>query len=565
MPARLFAFAAAAAGGAGRGLAHGEAAVSARVAASYPYMNGMALAAHRRAGNVTVFLVASGGGAFVVDVDGDPSVPRLAPSAPRPRLTFATPDGGSGGVVHRFAPRVLGPAADAVFVAAGRAGVVRRDAATYGATAQQVPGDVWSVACEERAAGGVAVAAGGWCWPVRLYRATAAAARLAATGPSLFARDALMDGGALLIAANAGGLRAFDVSAGRIAPTWRISAGGLASGLSQLPDGSVVAAAADAFGGQFQFFGGCASPVPCDADTRGVLGTGGVLVLSGAFGKSPAVRLNVTNTSGLCDFSGIHADATRKHLLLWQATVHRSGGVDYVLALCPQFMVMPLEGAVVNRDAFGIYGHQWDGLAVPPPGDVLYASTELGPAAFCLDAATCPPGKFGGGHPPGPGCIALAAGSGRIFCSQHCQLCTPGIAVFSVEGGDRFVPRFTGYITQDTPGFAPYAAPVAAPGLAPGESWLYATVAPHTVSLFDVTDPRPAAAQLLGTATVSPAPGSLVFGVAVLLAGRRHYAYVGYSSGPEAGIVVFEVSGARPELWQAGRVVAARNMTGPQA
>jgi hypothetical protein len=559
------------------GRSYDAARASATISASYPFLNGERYLFHARQDHRNALLVGKGGGFVVLDADSE----TLDPLAGLP-ISVALETATTGGQLHGFAPDVLSADDEALFAAAGHAGLFRLEAATYTIAATKVVGDAWAVTrCQDvvvvgthgsvaeggpqllgldattleqlwtlPAAGDIwavtcsaskgksTLVVGGWCIGMQAYTVSRTGADLSARwdGDSpLFVRDAILSssGDSLVVSANLAGVQAFKLSANKFDHLWTISLGGTATGLS-LPPGSadvnaVVAAWAPAYGAQFQFFGTCGAPVPCDApppeemmyNSTAMLASSTAMLIDAAFSSQPHVRKNMTAEDGLCLFSNEskHSGALR------QAGVFTRDGEVFMAAMCPQLMVLPFRDhtAVSKRHTSGVFGNAFDSVNIE--GKYLYTSSEQGLATFSLPELSLlsAPTLAGAGVASAQGCIAMGSTVDRIFCSAH----SVGISVYSLA--QPTVPAFLGHVTSNSPTQRAYASPVPVEALDdPQHLWLYATMGRNTFSIFNVTEKDPALAVQLATLDL---PVTFVFGVAVATVDGSHYVYVSYSNG----------------------------------
>jgi hypothetical protein len=552
----------------------------------------------------------------------------------------------TGGMIHSLAPAgVLGPTTPAVFAAAGHAGLFQLDAADYEITHAvyfgdvhvvalcpggvliagthsdagkragvfafatrtpageaalvplwnfTTPDDVWSLACprpspsNDGSKSPFPLVAGGWCWGLHLYSADghgAAAVTSWSDGKPLLARDALLDNGMLVVAANTRGLLGFRVNATTITNVWQRSTSGLATGLSPVSQpgeayGPLAVTSVGTFGVQFQFFGSCALPKGCDQEAQHQAGrnAGGIILFDDAF--TSQVPSTAASISGSFTSGG-----------LWQATVVKqaSTGQRFVIAMSPQLVVTPLDGSnhtMINHDQFGVFGNAADSLVAPEGTGALYVSIEQGVAVFCLNSAQCPsPAKFGAGvldrpasYVNGAGCVAIAASPvgfhQRLFCTAQ----SAGISVFDVSAANRFNPVFMGHLTMGDAPIRPYAPPVLIAALgSTSRLWLYEMMTTTTLVLFDVTDPNPALDPILCKTQLTVGTpnkhqgrdGPFLFGIAVFACEGVHFTYCAYSvaSTGEIGIYVIQttISTGEPKMQLLGKVVAGHNRTDAQA
>ena len=591
----------------------GMAAASATIEASYPFLNGERHLFHARSDGRNALLASKGGGFAVLDADSERLAPLAGVRGSVPLETKRT-----GGQVHGFAPRTAHASTEAVFVAAGHAGVFRVDAATYNVTAQQdsgdawavalcgetvvvgthgtvagggpqliaydaasleqlwkkpAPGDVWAVSCAPSGDANTLIV-GGWCFGLQAWTISRSGASVTARwspDAPLFVRDAILapSGKTVVVSANLAGVIGLSLSEGRFEHMWTIDRGGTATGLSLPPNGAdggsdaVVAAFAPAYGPQFQFFGTCGAPVPCDQPTGGsnrtALASSTALLIGNAFSSQPHQELSMDADSGLCLFSGEerHTGALR------EAGIFARNGEMMLVAMCPQLMVLPFRDTTLlsERKSAGVFGNAFDSVAIPH-GDVLYTSSEQGLASFSMPDLRLlqAPVLAGEGDANAQGCIAMSATQDRIFCSAH----SAGISVYSLAQPE--APAFLGHISSDSPTQRPYSSPIPMPALDdPKHLWLYATMGRATLSVFNATADSPAEAVQLATLQL---PVAFVFGVAVATADERHYVYVSFSNSThrrggasttptQVGILTFEatLSGTGVDLRALGATV----------
>ena len=558
--------------------------VSATIEASYPWLNGERHLFHERSDSRNALLVAKGGGCIVLDADNV----ELAPlKGMRTRLVLEMPS--TGGQLHAFAPDLLRPSAQALFVAAGHAGVFRLEPESYNVTAhalvddawavtlcgdvlvvgthgssagagpqligfdatslaqlwaQSVPGDVWAASCgvgnEDVHSTATMLVVGGWCdLGLLAYAVTRSGVVLSARwhDSPLFVRDLMFSGGVAVAATNLNGVQGFKLSGGKFEHLWTISPGGAATGLSVAPGSGtadvVVAAFAPSYGAGFQFFGDCGKPVPCDQppsdgamNETSRLASDTAMLIGAAFSSAPHVHMNMTADSGLCIFG----NETKHSGALRQAGVFmRGSGERFMVAMCPQLMVLPFREntAVSERRTSGVYGNAFDSVAVSADERVLYASSEEGLATFSLPKLELlsPPAMAGEAAADSQGCIAMSDLSNSPD-RLFCSAHSAGISVFSLAQPTK--PEFRGHVTTSDPAQRPYSSPVPMPSLDdPAHLWLYATMGRATLSLFNVTEKDPAAAAQLATLQL---PVAFVFGVAVVAVDGRQYVYVSYSN-----------------------------------
>ena len=112
----------------------------ATINASYPFLNGERFIFHERADSRNALIVAKGGGLEVLDADSR----SLAPlRGVKTSLKLETQN--TGGQIHSFAPDLMQPDTQRLFVAAGHAGLFRLETSTYSITSHVLAGDAWSV------------------------------------------------------------------------------------------------------------------------------------------------------------------------------------------------------------------------------------------------------------------------------------------------------------------------------------------------------------------------------------------------------------------------------------